>query len=262
MTNQSNQLCFVIPAYGDSPFLEDCISSLKNQSVKATIILATSRPTQFIEGIATNHNLPLKINPASGSIAADWNFALQQGGDQLVVLAHQDDVYREDYSFQVMKIFQRHPDLGIAFSDCSEMINGVEYQYPKRELIKRMLRKFAFFRAQVVRTPAAKYRLLCLGCPIPCPSVVFNRTVIPEFRFSADFVINLDWDAWTRISNFAAPIGYIRGNLVMHRIHAESETQAALRDNRRSDEDMRMFLRFWPQSIAKMLHFFYGRGYH
>jgi glycosyltransferase involved in cell wall biosynthesis len=262
MENQSNQLCFVIPAYGDSPFLEDCISSLKNQSIKASIILATSKPTQFIEEIATNHNLPLKINSDGGGIAADWNFALQQGGDQLVVLAHQDDVYYEDYSSRVLEMFQRNPDLGIAFSDSSEMIDDIEHQYPKRELIKRVLREFAFLRAKVVRTRAAKYRLLCLGCPIPCPSVVFNRSVIPEFRFSTDFVINLDWEAWTRISNLAAPIGYMRGNLVKHRIHAKSETQAALSDNRRSDEDMRMFLRFWPKSIAKILHFFYRMGYH
>lgn len=260
--NQLSKLCFVIPAYGDSPFLEECISSLKNQTIQVSIIIATSKPSQFIKEISIRHRIPLNINPGSGGISGDWNFALEQGGDQLVVLAHQDDVYREDYSSRVLEIFQRYPDLGIAFSDCSEMMHGVEYKYSKRELIKRILRECAFFGAKVIRSPAAKYRLLCFGCPIPCPSVVFNRTIIPEFRFSSDFVINLDWDAWVRISNLDAPIGYMRGNLIMHRIHSGSETQAALRDNRRTNEDMRMFMLFWPKFIAKILHSLYGLGYH
>jgi glycosyltransferase involved in cell wall biosynthesis len=258
---QSSRLTFVIPAYGESQYLEECISSLKNQKVRASICISTSTPSKFIEEIATYHKLPLRINSFSGGIAADWNFALKQGGDDLIVLAHQDDLYHEDFSWRVLEFFKEHPNLSMAFSDSSESINGIVYTYPKREIIKRVLREFAFFGATNISASAAKFRLLSLGCPIPCPSVVFNRAALPNFAFSSEFAINLDWDAWVRMSNEKTRFGYMRGNLVTHRVHIDSETQGALRDNRRSEEDYRMFLRFWPQSISKILHILYRMGY-
>ena len=49
--NQWNDHTFVICAYGDSPFLEDCINSLLSQTVKSNIILYTSTPSVFIDSI-------------------------------------------------------------------------------------------------------------------------------------------------------------------------------------------------------------------
>jgi glycosyltransferase involved in cell wall biosynthesis len=44
--------CFVIPAYKNSPYLENCIQSLLKQTVKSEIILTTSTPSTFIEELA------------------------------------------------------------------------------------------------------------------------------------------------------------------------------------------------------------------
>ena len=43
---------FVIPAYKDSPYLESCIQSLLNQTMKGEIVLTTSTPSLFIEEFA------------------------------------------------------------------------------------------------------------------------------------------------------------------------------------------------------------------
>ena len=40
---------FVICAYKESPFLEDCILSLKKQSIRSHIILVTSTPNTLIQ---------------------------------------------------------------------------------------------------------------------------------------------------------------------------------------------------------------------
>ena len=53
--NQWNDHTFVICAYGDSPFLEDCINSLLSQTVKSNIILYTSTPSVFIESICQKY---------------------------------------------------------------------------------------------------------------------------------------------------------------------------------------------------------------
>ena len=39
---------FAIWVYKESPYLEECILSLKNQTVKSNIIMATSTPNEWI----------------------------------------------------------------------------------------------------------------------------------------------------------------------------------------------------------------------
>ena len=38
---------YAIPAYGDSPYLESCIRSLKGQSSPSPILLCTSTPSPY-----------------------------------------------------------------------------------------------------------------------------------------------------------------------------------------------------------------------
>ena len=38
-----------------------------------------------------------------------------------------------------------------------------------------------------------------------------------------------------------------------HRIHNESETTAAIGDNKRTKEEFEMFCKFWPKSIARII---------
>jgi cellulose synthase/poly-beta-1,6-N-acetylglucosamine synthase-like glycosyltransferase len=53
---------FVIPAYGESPFLEACIQSLKNQTVDVDILLATSTPNLYIQQLADKYKIPVLVN--------------------------------------------------------------------------------------------------------------------------------------------------------------------------------------------------------
>ena len=71
-----NDHTFAICAYKESPYLEECILSLKNQTVKSNIIMATSTPNEWIQGLAEKYEIPLYINTGEGGIAQDWNFAL------------------------------------------------------------------------------------------------------------------------------------------------------------------------------------------
>ena len=57
---------FVICAYKESPYLEECINSLKNQTMKSNIIVITSTPNEYIEHIVRKYNLPYYINEGEG----------------------------------------------------------------------------------------------------------------------------------------------------------------------------------------------------
>ena len=48
---------FAILAYKDSPFIEECILSLINQTVKSDIYIATSTPSEFLTQLAEKFEL-------------------------------------------------------------------------------------------------------------------------------------------------------------------------------------------------------------
>lgn len=65
---------FVICAYKESEFLEECILSLKNQSISSEIFIATSTPNKYIEALAEKYNLKVFVNDGPGGINTGLEF--------------------------------------------------------------------------------------------------------------------------------------------------------------------------------------------
>jgi glycosyltransferase involved in cell wall biosynthesis len=254
-------LSFVIPAYRQSPFIEECICSLLNQTVACEIIIATSTPNEFIAKIASKYNITILINSNGGSIAKDWNFAINQGSGDLIVLAHQDDLYEKEFAKDYLHFYDEHPSAGLIFCQMDELINGQLIRNGKREKIKNLLRRFAFGKNSIIADLWAYRRLLGFGCPVPCPAVAFSKRVTKNLIFSDQFSVNLDWDTWVRLASKKVPFGYIRKVLMTHRIHSDAETQIGIIEKRREKEDLQLFSLFWPPPIAKLLLALYKFGY-
>lgn len=255
------KISFVIPAYKESPFLAECINSLQNQSLPAEILISTSTPNDLICSLARDNNLPLKINPHGGSIANDWNFAIKQGSGNLIVLAHQDDVYHSEFAKSFVDFHLKNPSTGLIFSQVKELINGKIVIKGKRENIKNILRKISFGNHSVISERNQYRRLLGFGCAIPCPAVAFSQEIVKDLTFSSDFSLNLDWDTWSKLAQKNVPFGYISEPLMIHRIHEGAETQIGIVEKRREKEDYEIFLRYWPKPIAKALLTLYKFGY-
>ncbi|MEG2349327.1 MAG: glycosyltransferase family A protein, partial [Hungatella sp.] len=66
---------FAICAYGNSPYLEACIRSLKRQSIPTPIILCTSTPSSYIDRLADVYGIPVYVREGESDIQTDWNFA-------------------------------------------------------------------------------------------------------------------------------------------------------------------------------------------
>ena len=97
----SHNHTFVICAYGDSRYLEECIQSLVNQSLKTDIILYTSTPSNYIEGLCEKYDIPV-FSSVGGGIGKDWNNALSFVQTQYATIVHQDDIYLSDYAKNVL----------------------------------------------------------------------------------------------------------------------------------------------------------------
>ncbi len=262
---KKNQHSFVVLAYKESPFLEDCLQSLFAQSVKSEIILTTSTPNAFLEKIAKKYHLKIKINKGEKGLAPDFNFALKQASTKYFTLAHQDDVYLPNYTQEMLKNLANYPEFLIKFCDYEEIYHGLKETkirtWTLNLLIKRLIIFFSFFFSPVITKLDAKKRFLGLGSPIPCPSVLFHRDKITDFAFDPAFRINIDWIAWIDLANREGDFLKSSKILMQHRIHAGSETTRGLQNHLRQDEDLICFKKIWPNFLVKFFYSLYSISY-
>lgn len=240
---------FVICAYGESEFLEACIDSLKNQTIKSKLILYTSTPSDRISKLCQKNDIPV-FTGIGGSIGKDWNNALSYVETNYATIAHQDDVYLPTYAEEIMNLFNNNKDGLIAYSAYREWKDGNVIPLTINLKIKNiMLRTMSFFKKSIFW----RKRVLAFGNPICCPAVTYNLSLLNGFKFNEEMRVSLDWLAWHDISEYKGKFLYTANKLMWHRIHDESETSSTISDNTRTKEDLFMLNKFWPKPAANFL---------
>lgn len=248
---------FVVCAYKESEYLEECIKSLKKQTVKSNVIMVTSTPNDYISEIAKKYNIELYINTGERGIGQDWNFGVGQTKTDYVTVAHQDDIYAENYLEEVLNKLDDNKDFIIAFGDYQEIKNSEVIPLTANLKIKRFLQK------PLVKNSGkrwAKRFALKFGTSICCPCVTLNTKIVGKKPYITKMKCDLDWDTWYEFSKIDGNFAYINKNIMYHRIHEGSETTNLIQDNTRLTEDYEMFKKFWPRPIAKLLMIFYKRA--
>jgi glycosyltransferase involved in cell wall biosynthesis len=253
---------FVIPVYDAAPHLAALIDSLQAQTgLRSEILLSSSTPSTELTAIAKRFGLPLHINPQRIDIAADWNFALGKAGTQCVTLAHQDDIFAPGYVVQMGSALRRNPAALLAFCDYSEHTPFGARPVNINLKIKRVLRQRAFGARECITETRDKMRLLSLGNPICCPSVMLDRRALGDFQFPPGFKTNLDWMAWLELARRPGGFVYVRECLLSKGVHADSETSATIANRAREREDREIFNTLWPRPVALVLATLYKFGY-
>ena len=251
---------FAICAYGQSPYLEECIASIELQETAADeVFIATSTPSEWLEDIACRHGLPLHVNAESRGIGADWNYAYEQATADYVTIAHQDDVYLPEYATHARAMLDCASDGLIFFSDYAEIRNGETVSDGTLPRVKRRLLA-PLAKPSKARSTHARRHALAWGNAICCPAVTFNAANCPTPPFHAGMKSNVDWDTWERLSHMEGAFLYDPQPLMLHRIHEASTTTSLIGDSTRTAEDLAMLKRFWPAPIAHAIACVYTRG--
>lgn len=249
-----NDHTFVICAYKESEYLKECIQSLKKQTVKSNIIMVTSTPNEYVKNLAKENEIELYINEGEHGIGPDWNFGVSCTNTTLVTIAHQDDVYNENYLEEILKKYEENKNCSIIFGNYRELKNGVVIPLTKNLKIK------SFCLRGLIKHPdskRAKLRALKYGNAICCPCVTLNTKKLGKQPYVAGMSSNLDWYTWFKSSKLPYAFLYINKELMCHRIHEESTTSNLLENNIRFEEDYKMLCCFWPKFIARFLMHFY-----
>ena len=253
---------FAIPVYLAAPNLATLVESLRAQvGDRSEILLATSTPSTVLDAYAKRHALPLHVNPRRIDIATDWNFALAAAQTRLVTLAHQDDYFVPTYVAQLSSALRHHPGAFFAFCDYTEHTPLGARPINMNLRIKRALRERAFGRRECITNARDKVRLLSLGNPICCPSVMFDRSMLPDFTFPGGFQTNLDWMAWLELARRPGGFVYVRERLVSKGVHTGSATTVTIANRARELEDRVLFETLWPRPVAAALATLYRLGY-
>lgn len=250
---------FVVLAYKESVYLEQCIKSVMNQKHKSDVVIATSTPNEYIEDIADKYDLEIIVNKGQKGIGYDFDFATNCIESDLVTVAHQDDIYDYEYSYEMVKNYQKYSKATILFSDYYE-IKKNKKEYTNTNLkIKRILlfplrikilSKFKFIKRSALR----------FGNAICCPAVTFVSKNVPKEKFASNLKCDIDWLAWEKLSKVKGNFIFISKKLMGHRISEESTTTEIINQGIRTKEDLEMFKKFWPNKIANFINKFYSKS--
>lgn len=256
-----NDHTFAVCAYGQSPYLRECLDSLKRQvDVISDIYIASSTPSEWLSEIADEYGLKLYINNGESGIGQDWCFAYSCAKTPYVTIAHQDDVYLPEYAVSAVNSLSCDTNSLIYFSDYDELRDGIVVDKNRLLSIKRLLLTPLKNRNNAAKR-FSKRAALCFGSAICCPAVTFNVKNCPNPPFVIGLKSNLDWATWECLSNIRGSFIYdSRQILLHHRIHRDSATTELIANKSRDKEDLEMLKRFWPSCIASAIEHIYSKG--
>ncbi|OUO63500.1 glycosyltransferase [Collinsella sp. An268] len=250
---------FAVCAYGESPYLEQCLYSLREQELHTNVIISTSTPNDAIRRLAKRYKAPLFINEGEPGIGHDWNCAISHCQTPLVTIAHQDDIYLPAYAKIMLSMMNEEEKPLIWFSDYGELRGDVPCDDSRLLAIKRLLLN-PLKRVSSRQSVFVRRRALSLGSSICCPAVTYCRPNLPDPVFLENMKCDLDWQAWERFSRLEGSYIYAPQVLMRHRIHEGSETTALIKDDTRTKEDLVMLRKFWPAPIARFINGFYSKS--
>ena len=256
----SHKHVYAIPAYGDSPYLESCIKSLKEQKVASPVILCTSTPSPFLADMAEKYDLPYYIREGKSNIRDDWNYAYSMADAEFVTIAHQDDMYCRNYGEELLKAAAKYPDMTVFTSDYAILKNKKVITGDKMLWVKRFLRIPLRFHRLCSLKPV-KIMPLVFGNPICCPATTYSKKLLGEPFVQSGYQFALDWDHMVQLAGEKGRFICVEKPLIYYRVHEGATTNACIKDNRRAKEETEMFSRFWPEPVVRLIMKGYSSAY-
>lgn len=254
---------FSICAYKESKYLEKCIKSIKNQTLKTNVIMVTSTPNDYIRGLAEKYDIPLFIRDGKSDIRDDWNFAYDSANTKWVTVAHQDDLYGKRYAEETSKKIDKvksNKDILAVVTDYIPIKNGHVGKRDINSKIRRLLRTPLKF-DRLAGTKFWKKAVLSLGNSICCPSVVYNKQVLGKSFFTSELKFNIDWDTFYKLAEMKGILACVDKPLTFYRVHDDATSKEFIENHLRENDDIYMFSKFWPKWIVKLIMVFYKKAY-
>lgn len=256
---------FAICAYKESKYLEKCIISVVNQTIKSNVIMCTSTHNEHIQNLAEKYNIPLYVNPNRGDILTDWNFAYNHAKESdYITLAHQDDVYHSDYVKSLFRFADKYDDILIYYTNYYSLKTVGDFEDPTPD-INSKIRAFistAICNPRRAASKRWKTNILRFGNSICCSSVTYcSKNIGKEDVFDSDYRYCIDWDMFLKLAKLPGRFVFNKERMSYFRIHENATSSECIDNGFREIEDYNMFCQMWPKPIAKLIMIFYKAAY-
>ena len=251
---------YAISAYKESEYLEECILSLKKQTVQTNLVMTTSTPCDHIINLAKKYDIPLSIKETGSDIRDDWNFAYNHARTPWVTIAHQDDLYDPHYVEELLAKIRVVPDAVAFVTDYIPIKHGVVGERDINSKIRHFLRT-PLKSTALSRSKFWKRAVISLGNSICCPSVSYNKAVLGDSFFTSDLKYDIDWDTFHKLGGLDGAFAYVDKPLTFYRVHEGATSMEWINNHTRELDDTVMFRKFWPRWMTRILMHFYKKAY-
>jgi len=244
----------VICAYKECEYLEESVKAIIDQTVTPNVLISTSTPNDYIQGIARKYNIPVAVNPQGGQVN-DYNFALRQVTTPIGMLAHQDDILNEKFVEKNLCMLNYSKDPIISFSDYREIHDDRIMAKPSMMIIIKNILLLPLRIGWIKNMGYGKRLCQRFGNPITHPGVVCVMNKMPSTCFKEDYRACMDWDLWERLSHEKGSFVYVKDILFYHRMTEDNQTVKLFKsgENYRYKEELEIFCRFWPDIVARII---------
>ncbi len=231
---------FAIPCRDAGPHLRPLLQSLLQQSRTDYELLlvddaSTDGSPQLARAVA-GERLRVVHNDRPLGLAGNFARCVEHTTTPFLCIAHQDDVYDQDYLATLVPLLQA--DRAAAIAHC-----------PARAIDNRgrAIRSAAEARKQRVVAAAAKtdragrYRLLFRGNFICCPSVLYRTATLRAVGgFDQRLQFALDWDLWFRLLAKGHDLATAPRPLLQYRRHERAASHSQTRSLGRFAEELQV----------------------
>lgn len=199
----------VIPSFNCARFLPDAVQSVFAQTYPALECIvvddgSTDRTHDVIKELLVRHPRLQFVAKANGGPSSARNLGLRLCSGSLVALLDADDVWLPDKIERQFAFLERHPEVGLVYSDYLLATEG--------------LRPFAVFAAEMPRGVDPLDSFCYRNWFNPLVTLIRRDVMDAVGEFDEAIAVAEDWDYWIRCAKVAR-IAYLAGPVALYRQH-------------------------------------------
>jgi glycosyltransferase involved in cell wall biosynthesis len=250
-------ISFCIPFYSNKPLLEAALKSVLRQSLESweAIVIDDCGPEIGVEEMVNNFGdsrIKYLRNPRNLGLAGNWNRCLLEARAPLVTILHADDVLEPDYAKLMVFANAKYPSAAAYFcrTRIIDIVGKKIFSFPDfiKLLIMPSRNTVMHLRGQDA------VRNLLRGNFIFCPSLCYQRKMIQNELFSAEWKMVLDMDFVLRLLFQNHEIIGLPSVAYVYRRHGTSQTALLTQSFIRFEEEASLYDRIYEQAKEKGWH--------
>ena len=218
----SVRISIVTPSLNQGRFLQDCISSVTEQTgVEVEHIIADAGSTDETIEILSRHPHLIWASEPDAGMSDGINKGFRRATGDWLMWLNCDDYLLPGALAKVAEFIKRNPNLDVVHGDCvfvreDKSVIRRKYDHPLGELV-----------------------LLFAGCYLPSTATFFRRKIIDQGQFlDTSYKVCMDWEYYLRLIRSGFKFGYLSEALAGFRWHSSNTSMVLI--ERGHDEGVRL----------------------